>query len=94
MPLLKSASMVSALPEERTVPASAFGGSARELDVPPYSQEIHRGHYPEYDNGGEAWCSPTSTSTVVGSWNTGPTPAQYAYVLADHPDRPAVQRSR
>src|SRR5204862_2437101 len=29
---------------------------------------IHHGHYPQYDNGGEAWCSPTSTAMVVAYW--------------------------
>ena len=33
-----------------------------------FSQEIHHGEYPEFDNGGEAWCSPTSTAMVVGYW--------------------------
>ena len=51
---------------------SAFGGAARDLDVPMLSQETHTGHYPEYDGGGEAWCSPTSTAMVLGFWNTGP----------------------
>jgi hypothetical protein len=55
---------------------SAFTGVVRELAVPQLSQEIHRGHYPEYDNGGEAWCSPTSTAMVLGSWGAGPTAAQ------------------
>ncbi len=54
---------------------SAFTGVVRELAVPQLSQEIHRGHYPEYDNGGEAWCSPTSTAMVLGSWGTGPSAA-------------------
>jgi len=44
-------------------------GALVELDVPDYSQEIHHGEYPEFDNGGEAWCSPTSTSMVVGYWD-------------------------
>jgi Peptidase_C39 like family len=47
-----------------------------ELNVPQLSQEVHRGHYPEYDNGGEAWCSPTSTAMVLGFWGSGPTAAQ------------------
>jgi hypothetical protein len=41
---------------------------------------IHEGEYPQYDGGGEAWCSPTSTSMVLGYWGTGPTPRQYAWV--------------
>jgi len=55
------------------------------LDVPTYSQEIHVGDYPQWDGGGEAWCSPTSTSMVVASWGTGPTPADYSWVTTDHP---------
>jgi hypothetical protein len=50
----------------------AFSGIARDLDVPMLSQETHAGHYPEYDGGGEAWCSPTSTAMVLGFWKTGP----------------------
>ena len=55
------------------------------LDVPRYSQEIHAGQYPEFDSGGEAWCSPTSTSMVVAYWNKGPSSADTAYVLARYP---------
>jgi peptidase C39-like protein len=51
---------------------SAFGGRARDLAVPSYSQEIHRGEFSEYDNGGEAWCSPTSTAMVLAFWRKGP----------------------
>lgn len=57
---------------------SVFGGLARELDVPRLSQETHTGHYPEYDGGGEAWCSPTSTAMVLGFWKTGPSVADLA----------------
>src|SRR5207245_2828642 len=57
-----------------------------ELAVPAFSQETHAGQYPQYDNGGEAWCSPTSTSMVVAYWGTGPTPSDYASVLRDYPD--------
>ena len=40
-----------------------------DLGVPGYSQETHHGEFPQYDNGGEAWCSPTSTSMVVAYWD-------------------------
>jgi hypothetical protein len=40
--------------------------------VPPFSQEIHIGHYPQWDNGGEAWCSATWTAMVLKYWRTGP----------------------
>jgi len=51
---------------------SDFGGRASDNNVPSYSQEIHRGEFPEYDNGGEAWCSPTSTGMILSHWGTGP----------------------
>jgi len=62
---------------QHTVP-SAFSGVARDLDVPTLSQETHSGHYPEYDGGGEAWCSPTSTAMVLGFWKVGPSAADLA----------------
>lgn len=43
------------------------------LDVPQYSQETHRGEYPKFGGGGEAWCSPTSTEMIVEYWDEGPT---------------------
>ena len=56
------------------------------LGVPAFSQEIHTGEYPEYDSGGEAWCSPTSTSMVVDYWDKGPSPSEYAYVPSEFAD--------
>ena len=73
--------VASALPDDPTVPVSAPGpGRGIVLDVPPYSQELHDGQYPQYDNGGEAWCSPTSTSMVVAYWGKGPTAQQMSWV--------------
>lgn len=57
-----------------------------DLDVPAYSQEIHAGEYPQFDGGGEAWCSPTATSMVMAYWGAGPSRGDYAYVFADYPD--------
>jgi hypothetical protein len=57
---------------------SASDGVERALSVPQYSQETHAGDFPEYDGGGEAWCSPTSTAMVLGHWGTGPTADQLA----------------
>ena len=57
---------------------SAFGGTASDNAVPQYSQEIHRGEFPEYDGGGEAWCSPTSTAMILKYWNSGPTATDLA----------------
>jgi hypothetical protein len=51
---------------------SAFDGTAIDLQVPALSQEEHKGEFPEYDGGGEAWCSPTSTAMVLGALGGGP----------------------
>ncbi|HLT62009.1 MAG TPA: C39 family peptidase [Microlunatus sp.] len=46
-------------------PTSEFTlGRQVELAVPRFSQNIHRGEYPEFGGGGQVWCSPTSTSMV------------------------------
>jgi hypothetical protein len=50
------------------------------LDVPRYSQMIHRGEFPKYGGGGEAWCSPTSTAMVLGYYGRLPAPSSYAWV--------------
>ena len=66
--------IASALPDDTSVPAGALGGAEGvTLTVPQYSQEVHRGEYPEFDSGGEAWCSPTSTEMVVEYWGSKPT---------------------
>jgi len=66
---------------------SPFGGVVRDLDVPTLSQETHTGHHPEYDGGGEAWCSPTSTAMVLGFWKTGPSAGDLAtFPGASHAD--------
>jgi hypothetical protein len=73
--------LASALPDTKKVPRSANGpAGGTVLEVPTYSQEVHVGHYPHWDNGGEAWCSPTSTSMVVDYWGAGPTADETAWV--------------
>jgi hypothetical protein len=82
-PALRSIGAVgSALPEpdKKLSPSSPLAARGVVLDVPRYSQHLHDGHYPEWNGGGEAWCSPTSTSMVVAYWGTGPTPEEYAWV--------------
>jgi hypothetical protein len=65
---------LSAIASNYTNPKGSFpsdttmDGTEIDLGVPGYSQEIHHGEFPQYDNGGEAWCSPTSTSMVVAYW--------------------------
>ncbi len=64
----------------------AWPGRGRSLAVPRYSQQIHKGEYPRYNGGGEAWCSPTSTSMVLAYWNRGPTRRQYSWVKNSYDD--------
>ncbi|MFE9254812.1 peptidase C39 family protein [Streptomyces sp. NPDC006879] len=71
--------VTSDLPDRFEVPASPIGPT-RELHVPRYSQHTHIGQYPEYDNGGEAWCSPTSSQMVVEYWGRRPKAADLAWV--------------
>ncbi|MCX4702349.1 peptidase C39 family protein [Streptomyces sp. NBC_01373] len=71
--------MGSDVPDRFTVPASA-PGLAQELTVPRYSQETHIGQYPEYDNGGEAWCSPTSSQMIIEYWGGRLSSEQLAWV--------------
>jgi len=61
-------------------PSPRYTDRAMELAVPRYSQEIHAGEFPEYDGGGEAWCSPTSTEMVVEYWNKRPTSTEMSWV--------------
>ncbi|MBA3311405.1 MAG: peptidase C39 family protein, partial [Nocardioidaceae bacterium] len=88
--------MASQLPEQsKALPASPLGEAGGiTLDVPTYSQETHIGDYPEYNGGGEAWCSPTSTAMVMAYWQQrtgnnsyGPSAAELASIEpAGHPD--------
>jgi hypothetical protein len=62
--------------------ATTMNGQTVDLNVPKFSQETHHGEYPEFDNGGEAWCSPTSSAMVVHFWGPEyyPTAAETAWV--------------
>ncbi|WP_416974671.1 peptidase C39 family protein [Streptomyces sp. 4F14] len=75
----RAGAMGSDVPDRFTVPAST-PCLARELIVPRYSQDLHRGQYPQYDGGGEAWCSPTSSQMIVEYWGGRPTAEQLAWV--------------
>jgi hypothetical protein len=68
--------------------------AGKVLAVPRYSQMIHTGEYPQYDGGGEAWCSPTSTSMVLGYYKRLPAPAAYAWVKPSYPDRFVAHAAR
>ena len=53
--------------------------ATKELGVPKSSQMIHKGEYPQWGGGGEAWCSPTSTSMVLRYFGKGPSASAYSW---------------
>ncbi|CAL9622118.1 peptidase C39 family protein [Streptomyces sp. enrichment culture] len=85
--------MGSDVPDRFTVPASE-PRLAEELIVPRYSQEIHKGQYPEYDNGGEAWCSPTSSQMIIEYWGGRLTAEQLAWVDPSYADPQVCHAAR
>ncbi|MET9322082.1 peptidase C39 family protein [Streptomyces sp. NPDC003038] len=85
--------MASDVPDRFTVPAST-PGRPHELMVPRYSQEIHVGQYPEYDNGGEAWCSPTSSQMVIEFWGRKASAKALAWVNPAYADPQVCHAAR
>ena len=59
----------------------------RTLNVPRYSQMTHRGQYPQWGGGGQAWCSPTSLAMILGYYRALPTRKSYAWVSTRYADR-------
>ena len=47
---------------------SAPSGVAHAIDVPTHSQQLYRDQRPEFDHGGQNWCSPTSMTMVLEHW--------------------------
>lgn len=85
-PTLRSIGAVASTPTG--VPAvSTFGGGPRALRVPAYSQMVHRGQYRQYGGGGEAWCSPTSLSMLLGYYGALPPASTYSWVSKRYADR-------
>jgi hypothetical protein len=77
--------VASALVARGDTPTSRPGPAAGTvLDVPTYSQMTHRGHYPQWGGGGEAWCSPTSLAMVLGYYGLQPGP--FPDIAAGHAD--------
>jgi hypothetical protein len=86
--------VASRLPAGLPSVSSPGPASGITLDVPRYSQMVHVGHSPRYGSGGEAWCSPTSTSMVLGYYGRLPAPPTYAWVGAGHTDPWVDQAAR
>ncbi len=78
--------MTSRVPASAGAPSAAGPARGVVLPVPRFSQMAHRGHYPQWGGGGEAWCSPTSTSMVLAYFDRLPAPRRYAWVPAGHVD--------
>ncbi|GAA1973364.1 peptidase C39 family protein [Terrabacter lapilli] len=75
------ASRISIDPDE---PTSAPGvGRGHEVPVPTHSQRLHVDSFPHWDNGGQSWCSPTSTTMVLAHWGLAPTATESAWVGHD-----------
>lgn len=87
--------MVSDVPDRFEVPASVPGPAAGvELPVPRRSQNIHLGRYPEYNGGGEAWCSPTSSTMILEYWGRGPGAGDLAWVDPAYDDPQVCHAAR
>ncbi|MCL3817625.1 peptidase C39 family protein [Aeromicrobium wangtongii] len=79
-PTLHAVNAVAASYATRSAPTSATTMTATtDLAVPASSQMIHRGHFPQWGGGGEAWCSPTSTSMVMRFFGKGPKKSAYSF---------------
>ncbi|KAA1427409.1 C39 family peptidase [Nocardioides antri] len=78
--------MASRLPSSAGPTSAAGPARGTVLQVPRYSQMVHSGHYPRWGGGGEAWCSPTSTSMVLGYYDRLPPPRRYRWVPDGHVD--------
>jgi len=87
--------MVSAVPEDAPA-ATSPGGKAWgvELDVPTHSQQLHRDTFPQWAGGGEAWCSPSSTTMVLEHWGLGPAAPELAWVPSYARDPQVVHAAR
>ncbi|MGH3310096.1 MAG: peptidase C39 family protein [Streptomyces sp.] len=87
--------MSSDVPDRFEVPASRPGPARGvEVEVPRYSQNVHKGRYPEYDNGGEAWCSPTSSQMIIERWGREPTAEDLEWVNPDFTDPQVCHAAR
>lgn len=93
MPALKSVAGVAASYSTKTLSATSTTTmtATKVLDVPGYSQMIHRGEYPSYGGGGSAWCSPTTAVMLLRYWGSGPTSSDYAF--ANQYDDPWVDHA-
>ncbi|RJL30328.1 C39 family peptidase [Bailinhaonella thermotolerans] len=85
--------MASAVHHPAPVPVSPPGPAAGlELAVPCRSQKVHAGHFPQWDGGGDNWCSPASVTMVLEYWGRRPDPAELTWIDPGDP-HPAVDHA-
>jgi hypothetical protein len=77
--LMAIGAVVSRMAVGTPVVSAPLSARPISLPVPSYSQMIHRGQDPQYGGGGEAWCSPTSLSMILGYYHRLPAPADYTW---------------
>jgi len=86
-PTVRSLQAVASRPPSGVAATSKRALPAKTLNVPRYSQMTHRGQYPQYGGGGQAWCSPTSLSMLLGYYRSLPSAANYSWVNKRYADR-------
>ncbi|MCH4250369.1 MAG: peptidase C39 family protein [Microbacteriaceae bacterium] len=82
--------LASTLPGPLPETSVPLRNTSVDLPVPQLSQQLHRDEYPEYNGGGGAWCSATSTAMVLAYWGTGPDPSDLEGVEAPNGDPEVV----
>ncbi|WP_266976732.1 C39 family peptidase [Streptomyces sp. NBC_00233] len=67
-------------PDHRQAVSAPAGARGKVLDVPRRSQEVHTGHSPQWDGGGEAWSAPACTAMLVEYFGHGPSDDETAWI--------------
>ncbi|MDP3969926.1 MAG: C39 family peptidase [Nocardioides sp.] len=81
--------MASRLPTRLAATSRPGPGTGIDLPVPRFSQMTHRGHFPKWGGGGQAWCSPTSVSMILAYHDALPHPREFAWVGKQDPSHSA-----
>lgn len=66
-----------------TSASEAVAARGMELSVRPLSQRRHVDTFPHWDNGGQSWCSATSTAMLLDYWGVGPDAGETGWVGHD-----------
>ena len=85
-PTVRSVQAVASRPAASLPATSRRAYGAKTLAVPRYSQMTHRGQYPQYGGGGQAWCSPTALSMLLAYHRALPSRSNYSWVSKRYAD--------